>query len=435
MIHPINITDLEKTISSLTSLSYERIKGPLKEVIRTKARNLYSNLLKIKPTRNRLARSIDFIGTTWKWIGGSPDAEDLSIINTTMNKLIDGNNQQAAVNMQLDKRIRVLSDAIRKLGETNNEFIIDELEAITMSINIDVINRILEEIQETIIWTKASIVNSKLLSAHEVNTIRLLLTEQGMNITIPDEALKLIRPRIALDEDNLLYILQIPKLEEEIYNVLQIYPTVVNGSVIEKLPMVVLQGREKLYITSEPNKYVQQPANIRSLTDECIANLMTGKSSQCKTRKDNTTRAVLIEDGTILINNAKSNSLKFSCGPDNRTINGNFLIRFRRCTITFNNQTFSAETIHNIIEPYWGPITGTATYLQPTPEEDFDEKFINREELEHVYLRKLNFHWNLRILGGTTLPVIFIIILAVYAVFFYRKTVRGISNALPTIGA
>lgn len=82
-------------------------------------KTIYNNLLQIEPEEQKISKRQDLLGTTWKWLEakarGSPDAQDLRIINSTTNELIIQNNQQFDVNDRLNKKIYDLTKSINKI--------------------------------------------------------------------------------------------------------------------------------------------------------------------------------------------------------------------------------------------------------------------------------------------------------------------------------
>ena len=49
----------------------------------------------------RLTRSIDWIGSAWKWIAGNPDAADWNNILKSQEDVIENNNEQYKINKEL----------------------------------------------------------------------------------------------------------------------------------------------------------------------------------------------------------------------------------------------------------------------------------------------------------------------------------------------
>lgn len=52
-------------------------------------------------TRTRSARSIEWLGSAWKWVAKSPDAADWNAIMKTQNDVIANTEQQIRVNTRL----------------------------------------------------------------------------------------------------------------------------------------------------------------------------------------------------------------------------------------------------------------------------------------------------------------------------------------------
>lgn len=143
IIHPVNLARIEESIEILTNSFYNKLTptNPLQEVIKFRIKKLYSTLYGLKPEQTRRHRRWDSIGTTWKWIAGSPDAQDLHIINSTMNDIINQNNQQYRINDNINNRITQLTQSINQIASSinDNKATLGILDAITTMLNIDVI--------------------------------------------------------------------------------------------------------------------------------------------------------------------------------------------------------------------------------------------------------------------------------------------------------
>lgn len=196
IIHPINISSIEETAEILVQASYKsnvQATNPLINMLRLKTKKLFSNLHQLKPQQHHRAKRWDAVGTVWKWIAGTPDASDLHAINSTMNDLIDQNNQQYKVNQNINDRIQKLTHAIKEITvqASLNDLMLNDLEIITSILNIDTLNQLLEDIQDAIMLSKLSITSNKILSIREILAVKGLLEEQGVNIHLPDEALQI----------------------------------------------------------------------------------------------------------------------------------------------------------------------------------------------------------------------------------------------------
>lgn len=432
IIHEINITDLDATINLLTNIVYSKINNSLSNIVKHKIKNLYSNFNQIKPQQFRHRRSFNIIGSTWKWIGGSPDAEDLHIINNTMNDLIESNNVQYKVNQQLGLRIKNLTHEMRRLIENKqtNELILNEIDTLTTIINIDAINKILEEIQEAISLSKASITSTKILSFREVTMIKTILEDQGVKIGLPDEAITYVTPKIAVNKETLLYILRIPELQKEESKVIQLFPLNNNNTTIKSCPPYLVKHKDTLYSTTQPNLYVQSSSFITKFSDDCIHPIIMGSSSHCITQPDYSTSADFIADDLLLINNAKGHIMSSNCGPDNRTMHGNLLITFSNCSIKFMNQTFTSKETTMKTSLFHG-----ATYniklnhlLEENDLASLDNRsLMNRKHIQHVYLEQSrNKIWNWSLLGGITFSTIITLTIVLFAILYFSQIIQTI---------
>ncbi|XP_062550864.1 uncharacterized protein LOC134215752 [Armigeres subalbatus] len=193
IIHPINLTSIEEAAEILVRSSHQNNvnTNPLISTLKYKTKKLYANLYQLKPQGHRRSRRWNSIGTVWKWIAGTPDASDLQAINTTMNDLIDQNNQQFRINQNINDRIQQLTHAIKDITtQANlNDLMMNDVEIITSILNVDILNNMLEDIQDAVMLSKMSITSNKILSIREILIIKGLLHDQGVNIDLPDEAL------------------------------------------------------------------------------------------------------------------------------------------------------------------------------------------------------------------------------------------------------
>lgn len=433
IIHEINLTDIENTITLLNQSINRPTNSPLSEIAKHKINNVYSNLYQIKP-RKRQTRSIEAIGSVWKWIGGSPDAHDLQIINRTMNDLIESNNQQYQFNEHLGNRIKILTNEVKQIIEVKNDVLLTELDMLTTMINIDTINKILEDIKDAILLSKMSVTNSKILSPREYAIIKRLLEDQGVETDIPEEALTYVTPKIAVSKEKLLYILKVPQLQEVESKIIEIIAINHNNSVIRHHPRYLLQHKKILYTTTKPEEYVQRYSYTMEFIDNCIFPLVMGKESNCIVVQDYTITAKLIADNLLLIENANGQLIKTDCGPNDRILRGNFLLTFSNCTIQFENQTFTSKEIHVKSPSVSGTTFNTAIHrkIVETPLASLDNRTLtNRNHIEHIYLQQYkNITWNWSLLSGIGLSFAVSLILIIIAYCYLSHLVSAIVNQI-----
>lgn len=436
IIHPINITDIELTVNLLTNVVYQKTNNYLTQIAKHKIKELYSNLVEIRPRDHRGRRSIESIGTAWKWIGGSPDATDLRIINQTMNELIINNNQQYRVNEQIGNRLQAITKTINEIIEnkSKNKILLDEMDTIATIMKIDIINKLLEHIAEAITLSKMSLLSKKILAPNEISVIKTILEDQGIITDLPDEMINLVKPSIAVNGKSLLYIIKVPQVQQTEASILRLIPISKKGQIISEYPNFLIKSEKKLFSTTQPHEYIQRSTYLTSFSDDCVEPLIEGKTSKCTTKPSILPKIQLVTDNMLLINNAKNDLLHSDCGPDDRNLTGNIVITFFNCTIHCRNQTFSS----NVREMETTIIQGAMhnLILSQHPEEDALETMnnltiANRKKIDHVYLMQFsNKLWDWSLLGGISISMILTITISIFAFLNYRKSLFKVLSKL-----
>ncbi|XP_062555573.1 uncharacterized protein LOC134220510 [Armigeres subalbatus] len=159
ILHPINLTMLEINVALFLEFSRKIDQDlPMSNLILRKSRQLADNLYKLKPVRRNRHKRWDSIGKGWKWLAGTPDADDLRIINSTFNALVDQSNEQIKINRVINERISKITNTVNQLTSVNN-ILLKETDAITLLLSLDTMNNILEEIEDAILRARVSLSN------------------------------------------------------------------------------------------------------------------------------------------------------------------------------------------------------------------------------------------------------------------------------------
>nr|XP_049466988.1 uncharacterized protein LOC125908330 [Anopheles coluzzii] len=309
-----------------------------------RSKEIKDRLNQLAPSRNRHKRW-DMLGSAWKWLAGTPDAEDLRIINKTLNDLISENNAQININNVINNKIAEMTVTINLLIEkhsTKEKLLLQEIDAITLLVYMDATNRILEDIEDAILRTRIQLTNSKLLSINEILAIETIINNQGIQTQFPEEALKYAIPKIAIKEKMLFYILEIPKVENNC-KIFQIVPLTLNDSTIVNIPQYIIMSKQGIFLTNKPFDLVQLGEYTKPFKDTCLMPILDGKESNCQAIEDDKTMVTLVTNNKILLNNVKNSQVKSNCGPHDRILNGNFILAFNNCTISIDNHTFTSE--------------------------------------------------------------------------------------------
>lgn len=439
IIHPINISKIQKTIESIEIVAQDN-NSTFKELLKYKIKNLNDNLSQVKPTEKRQKRW-DALGSAWKWLAGNPDADDLRMINKTFNQLVDENNEQVKINTNINNRFKDITYKINEVIQAANEnnHVIREIEAIKLIVNIDMINQMLQNIKDAIVSARWSIPSSAILSVEELNEIKEILELQGINVPILDEVFNYVQPKIATNKDTILYIIQIPQIETEPATVLMVNTLVNDEKIIIEHPKFVIKFKNILYTTSTPHNSIQKYSDITVLNDACVKPLIMGTKATCNATFYHETIIQPIEDGRVLISNAQNLALQSNCGPDDRNLNGNFVITFGNCTVTIENKTYAAYNIeskaqdadtimynaqveHRIKEPM---------HIKKLREETIN----NRKMLDHVNFQQsthLSWMWYV---GGTIITLLTLVIIAGVTMFILRNNIiaKSLTQVIPRL--
>jgi Gypsy protein len=431
ILHPINLTLIENTINDLLDNINRKLhnNSGLIRILNHEAKKLENNLNQLKPKRKK---RWDSIGKIWKILAGTPDADDLKIINLTMNNLIEENNKQVQINRKIETEIDHILKITKKISINSNKIILEDIELITLIFNTQMINNELEQILDSITKTKIKLVENRFLTKKEILDIGSMLEEQGIELKIPEDALEWVQPTIAINKDLLLYIINVPRLQKDSAKIIKIRPLTVDGKKIKTdLKNVIINGT-KLYTTEVADSFIQEPSFLRDLSEEsCIRPIIQGLPGSCnftKTRKES--KVIRMSDNIILLNNAAA-ELSNTCGPQNRTLEGNFLIKFKNCTIWLDGEKFEFSETSKNENLFFGAIQDlNIGKIQVEEKLDLDDMqklhLETRKTLHQVVLKQSQQDMGIWTLGGFSTTTIIFIGIAVALILTKKQTIIGI---------
>jgi Gypsy protein len=435
IIHPINLTKIEDSIIELKETIENKVNknSALAKILNQETRKMNNNFDQLKPKRAK--RAFDEIGKLWKFIAGSPDADDLKLINQTFNNLIDESNKQIRINKKMEIEIDHILKVTKNNSKNNNKTILGEIDLIILIFNIQLINKELEEILDSIVKTKIKLVENRFLTNKEINMIENMLTEQGMEFGIPEEALQWVQPKIAINKDQLIYIIDVPRLQQGNAKIIKIQPLNINGEKIQtNLEHIVIDG-SKVYSTTKPNEAIQEISFLKDLSKEnCIRPIIQGLKGKCnfiKARRE--PKSSRMSSNVILLNNAAAN-LSNTCGPQNRTLNGNFLIRFQNCSIWVDDEKFESSEATKEENLFFGALQNLdikRTLIDSNLDvSDLHEMHLEtRHELHHIALKQYTQEVSIWTLGGISMTSILFVSLAVALMIIKKRMNITIQNS------
>lgn len=443
ILHPIDIAQIGELIAKINiDIQRNPYNNPLYELIEIKRQKLYETYLKLKPFTHRRKRW-DTIGTAWKWIAGNPDAEDLRIINTTLNSLITQNNKQILINQAIGSRLEEITSITNQVLKLENERLKNhsiEINQLIILSNLDSLQNQIETLEEAILMAKHGIPSSKLLSIRDFNTIATFLEQHDIHISSFEQLLSQSTAQVTLNKSHIAYILKVPQFSKYTYEYDYIDSIIKSDKRIAINRNHIIRNKTHIYelanACEEQNENFLCDSSDLSQPSSCISRLIQGQHSNCTFGKVYSKGLIKrINDATILINNAII-EVSSNCSDSNKFLNGSFLIQFENCDLHINGEIYSnLET--TISSKLYYPTTGLSVHETgiidiPSPEYLQNLTLEHRDQLEILKLQNNSINWKFNIFGSLGLSTITLIIVGL-AIFLYtsRKTTTEVKVNIP----
>lgn len=290
LFHIFNITQITQRYKEIKHSTFKRT---AKDIIKE---HKIENLLKQLELHDRKPRSLDFIGSFLKFIGGTPDRYEINDIKEHINDIIDNNNKQRVINSQIENLLSKLD-----LQITPKELIIQET---------------LEEL-ETLFYTinlaKTGTFLSKSLNIKDIQTI---LSKETIDIPILN-VMEYSKINIVKYKETFIIVYKYPIILEKckLYNV---------------IPLTFRHGKLMLdqFISKCNNEYKRVSdckltinSYICKLEDKnnCITLLLNNDESRCNVKEENNAPIQEYPFGNIIISGKHE--------INNDTYKGTFLIQ------------------------------------------------------------------------------------------------------------
>lgn len=124
LIHTINIDQYERFVTDIEPvLNLPEVRHySFSSHLSYELKQIQEFIRNLKP--RKIKRSLDFIGSTWKWIAGNPDHEDFLTIKAKINNVLENSNKQVIINQIYNDRINNITritNEIQKMIKENNK--------------------------------------------------------------------------------------------------------------------------------------------------------------------------------------------------------------------------------------------------------------------------------------------------------------------------
>lgn len=438
ILHPINISKLEQVVDDITLSAKPEMftNKQLSYTLQLKVNAMIKAFRSLKP-RIRTKRW-DALGSAWKWLAGTPDADDLRAIDKSVNQLITENNAQIKINMGINKKMDLMIQTVQSMLSTtksNMERFELDINIINMIFIIDTLKKHLDDIHEAIAKAKINLVHQQLITEKELHFIAEILDSEGIILKIDAEAMQYITTKVVTNGDVVMYIISTPKLHTSLFDSLTIIPLINNN---EKIHLsgehFIKASKEILQIKKYNSKYIYSENDVINMTDDkCLSNIIHGKHSTCKFQSVAEHNPIKQISDTILLINDGNVTLESTCGASKRLLTGHFLVKFLNCSVTLDGVSFVNKILSEKEVPLILPL-----YNLKVNKSHFDNTFslnelsklhlITRKHIEHLTLAHQNHEWSLwSIFGGISTTMCISIFLVVY--FIYKnKSKTSITN-------
>lgn len=364
LVHMINLDGFERQLAEVSNTIEKNMKdGDGKQLIDFHLAQVTDRIRSLKREPHRKPRSIDWIGSAWKWVAGNPDAADWDKIVGSQQQIVANNNHQYKIN---DKLFNVVGDIATKINriidKENNEIRVADIQKLEQRVLSQVltIKGEINEIVRACQMAKSGIINTNLLDHDEINLLvnELEFLPYGNEI----EAIEFATPSIYTNGSMLLYTLSIPKVTKEDYNLLLTKPSIMNEKQVSIEFDRVLVNQKSTYgmlkncLSISNSTICKEEALEKIPEDHCMSRLLKGGHATCTYRTNTDEIMELIENDTIFLTNFNG---ELTSGNSTQMLEGTFIIKLNNETIRLKNRTFtsSCTTMLRALPPVLSEIT------------------------------------------------------------------------------
>ena len=440
IIHQIKLYEYEYLLSNITKIAKDYVafnKNVEKELIFPHVQFLIDKInnkilnLKVKKPKNK--RSINWIGSAWKWVAGSPDHQDMEIIENHINNTLINNNKQVIINSQFSNKINQIiksfNDLIKKGGN-----IVDKIPE-NIILKLQYIDEELTNIAYAIHWAKNNIINPQLLGKEEMQAALIELDKNNFPYSNIEEAFNIATIKLASNENNILYIIDIPLVYYETYEILTLRANGLSNPIID-LPYNTILHNHEVYGIIKPCKMLNdilicQNEDIVDITDTlCIPNILKGTKATCNEVKKYSKQSIeLLSEGILLLNSFIGNITQ-DCSDYIYNLNGTFVLKFNNCSVTVNGKTFISKIVlRNKKLPQTYITSWTSSNKNEWTVKEIKELHINNTDSIELINTQVKIHFmNTIFFYGI---IIFTIIIFFYLKCKKKNTIEIINNMQP----
>ncbi|XP_049301716.1 uncharacterized protein LOC125775208 [Anopheles funestus] len=340
-IHHFNVSNIQSEIKILSVEFRTLEETQFSTMIEQEFRNAYEMLKNTFPIHR--TKRWDSIGAAWKFIAGSPDANDLRLINSTLNELIINNNAQVKINndltFQLTDTLKQIKEALRLSRDSSIDFY-----SLNILLNLKYLSEKLSLVTDSIALAKLGITNPRILNRNEIDLLINDIKEQNIPIQTISEALSYTSTKIATNKDEMLFIISCPKLTNDVYKKIELYGVTNKNKKIDVPKKFYLSLQSQFFIVPNVDKNIYDSKELQEDNGKCVPALLRGQPAVCDFIANPAMIEIIhLDMAHILINSAVEFTIKTTCGLKRRNLTGSFLLSYESCNIFLNEEEISSN--------------------------------------------------------------------------------------------
>lgn len=380
IVHVLDLTNYETMLRKIMPIIQQiNDTSILKPQLKHQMDRTIDLLQQLKGENPRAKRSINWIGSAWKWIAGTPDATDWDSVLSSQNNIVTNNNQQYKINKEIMSVTNQIIKNYNKILDQINDKPNDMYEQMIFN-KLSIIKEAISEIILATQLARKGITNTNLLNRVEIN--RIIQEVESLPYTNEVEAIEYAEPMVISKGSIILYVLSFPKTNKEEYNRISIRSTVRNNKQIYLEFKEILIDQEHIFGIKEHSNIINttlyKNSQLQQLPkDHCISQLIRDQTAKCDFRFNENQIIEELSEDTIFLTNFQGQIISSNFS---RHLNGSFIIQYFNETIFINNQTFTNTGIK------------TTQVLPPLLQPNTIEKNIKieLEYLHHLHLNNTN---------------------------------------------
>ncbi|XP_049531149.1 uncharacterized protein LOC125948789 [Anopheles darlingi] len=416
-IHHFNVTSIQREIRILSAEFSSLEETQFTTIIEQEFTNANDMLKNTFPIHR--GKRWDTIGTVWKFIAGSPDADDLRLLNSTINDLITNNNVQVKINNDLTLQLTETLGRVKEALKLSRDTSVD-LYSINILLNLKYLSEKLGLVTDSITLAKLGVTNSRILNRKEVDLLISDLRKQNLPIHTVTEALSYTRTKIATNNNEILFIISCPRLTNDYYKKIELYAVTNNYKKVHVPNQYYLSLESQFYIIPNVEKLIYDIKDLQRDDAKCIPALLQGETALCDyVSNPAKTEIIHLDMNHLIIDAVSTFTLKTTCGVKRRNLTGSFLITYEECNIFIDEKLIS----NNKTEMFGSPLNLPIYGIKITPQNSVVNLSLEhlhslhkelRNEMQKIKLETNSIKWNGFHTTIISLPVILIIISCIY---------------------